>query len=317
MDVKRKIFFRADASATIGYGHFVRTLALADMLKDDFDCTFFTQTPTDYQIAEVDKVCKLVALPADDSKFDVFLDYLIGEEIVVLDNYFFTTDYQRQIKARGCKLVCIDDIHDKHYVADIVINHAIGDKSVFSVEPYTQLCLGLEWSLLRKPFLQPMNFDNKESGHWFIAFGGSDYHNLTQKYVDLIQSNDAVKKISVVVGDAYKYRDTLKGCEKVNIYSNLSAADMAILMQRCEYAIVPCSSICIEAISQRCKIFAGYYVDNQVEFYYKLLEDNYIEPLGNLVTNDLNFLSISKTYQAPKIQVHNIENNIRNLFRSL
>ena len=40
-DVMQKIYFRADASATIGYGHFIRTLALADMLKDDFDCTFF------------------------------------------------------------------------------------------------------------------------------------------------------------------------------------------------------------------------------------------------------------------------------------
>ena len=36
-DVMQKIYFRADASATIGYGHFIRTLALADMLKDDFD----------------------------------------------------------------------------------------------------------------------------------------------------------------------------------------------------------------------------------------------------------------------------------------
>ena len=30
-DVMQKIYFRADASATIGYGHFIRTLALADM----------------------------------------------------------------------------------------------------------------------------------------------------------------------------------------------------------------------------------------------------------------------------------------------
>ena len=44
-DVMQKIYFRADASATIGYGHFIRTLALADMLKDDFDCTFFSAGP--------------------------------------------------------------------------------------------------------------------------------------------------------------------------------------------------------------------------------------------------------------------------------
>lgn len=31
----KKVYFRADASNVIGYGHFVRTLALADMLKDN------------------------------------------------------------------------------------------------------------------------------------------------------------------------------------------------------------------------------------------------------------------------------------------
>ena len=104
---KRKIFFRADAGAQIGYGHFIRTLALADMLRDDFDCTFYTQSPSTYQQREADKVCPLVSLPSDDSKFERFLEYLIGDEIVVLDNYFYTSDYQKQIKDKGCKLVLL------------------------------------------------------------------------------------------------------------------------------------------------------------------------------------------------------------------
>ena len=29
-------------------------------------------------------------------------------------------DYQRAIKQKGCRLVCVDDMHDKHYVADVV-----------------------------------------------------------------------------------------------------------------------------------------------------------------------------------------------------
>ena len=61
-DVMQKIYFRADASATIGYGHFIRTLALADMLKDDFDCTFFTCHPTSYQVSEMEKVCPFIPL---------------------------------------------------------------------------------------------------------------------------------------------------------------------------------------------------------------------------------------------------------------
>ena len=86
---KRKIFFRADAGPSIGYGHFIRTLALADMLKDDFECILFTQSPSTYQQREAEKVCPVVILPSDEKKFDEFLEYITGEEIVVLDNYFF------------------------------------------------------------------------------------------------------------------------------------------------------------------------------------------------------------------------------------
>lgn len=149
----QKIYFRADAGAEIGYGHFIRTLALADMLKDDFSCVFVTQAPTIYQKSEVAKVCELVEVPATEEKFRLFLDMLNGDEIVVLDNYFYDTDYQQKIRAKGCRLVCIDDMHNKHYVADVVINHGLTNENLFDTEFYTRLCLGLDWALLRAPFL--------------------------------------------------------------------------------------------------------------------------------------------------------------------
>lgn len=101
---KRKIFFRADAGAQIGYGHFIRTLALADMLRDDFDCTFLTQSPSEYQQKEVEKVCPLVALPSDDSKFEKFIDCLKGEEIIVLDNYFTPQSTKNRSRRKDANL---------------------------------------------------------------------------------------------------------------------------------------------------------------------------------------------------------------------
>ena len=79
----QKIYFRADAGAEIGYGHFIRTLALADMLKDDFSCVFVTQAPTIYQKSEVAKVCELVEVPATEEKFRLFLDMLNADSCVL------------------------------------------------------------------------------------------------------------------------------------------------------------------------------------------------------------------------------------------
>ena len=276
----RKIYFRADAGANIGYGHFVRTLALADMLNDNFDCTFFTQTPTNYQRTEVAKVCKLVDLPSDDSKFDLFLNYLTGEEIVVLDNYFFTTDYQRQIKIRGCKLVCIDDIHDKHYVADVVINHGVVNSFDFDTESYTRLCLGFDWLLLRKPFIELIEKENYKArtNKVVFAFGASDMYNLTDYVANILNENN-IQSIGII-GDGFKHRT--KKYKNVRFFKNISDRDVADLFSLSEYAILPASSMCLEAISCGTKLLTGYFVDNQKEFARYMTNNGYAYDLGNM-----------------------------------
>ena len=184
--MKKRICFRADANAQVGFGHFIRTLALADMLKEDFDCVFYTADPTPYQIGELQKVCPYVPL-SDSTKLEDFLASLTGSEIVVLDNYFYTEEYQKQIKDKGCKLVCIDDMHDRHYYSDVVINHAYGAKKEdYSIEPYTQLCLGLNYALLRKPFLEKLTKKNRDS--LLVCYGGLDIHNLTCKTLRFLET---------------------------------------------------------------------------------------------------------------------------------
>jgi len=278
--IKQKIYFRADASASIGYGHFVRTLALADMLRVNFNCTFFTTSPSFYQIGEMEKVCAFKVLQ-EENMFEDFLSYLNGAEIVVLDNYFFTTDYQKQIKSKGCKLVCVDDIHNKHYVADAVINHVLTEESLFSRESYTRLCLGMNYALLRKPFLM-RNYLNKENGHWFVSFGGTDFDNMTAKYVGYLDADSTVKSITVVIGDAYKHYNSLNDFAKIEIKKNLTATQMKHEMSRAEYAVLPSSSVCIEAISCGCKIASGFFVDNQRDYAEFLAIGHYVYPLGNL-----------------------------------
>lgn len=317
MENKRKIYFRADAGAQIGYGHFIRTLALADMLKDDFDCTFFTQSPSEYQQREADKVCPLVTLPSDDSKFDKFLECLTGDEIVVLDNYFYIPEYQRQIKDKGCKLVCVDDMHDKHYYADVLINHGLTDSNLFDIEPYTRLCLGFDYALLRKPFLN-RNSKIKE-GHWFISFGGTDYLNLTEKALKLIHEDKRVISISVVIGDAYMYKDNLGNYPKAEIKKNLTAEQMSIEMQGAEYAILPSSSVCIEALACGCIVAAGYFVDNQIQYNNAWSDKGYILSLNNLVdVQDLSVVDLLTSFSPKRdFEFENITNKYISVFSQL
>lgn len=282
-----KIYFRADASLEIGYGHFTRTLALASMLKENFDCTFFTQTPSSYQIKEVNSICKLVELPSDDTKFDLFLSYLNGDEIVFLDNYFFTSEYQKSIKEKGSKLVCIGG-NDRHYYADLLINTVITDKNEFSVEPYTKLCLGIEWTILRQPFID-FKIEEREpiEGSVVLCFGGTDQFMITENIVEILNRVKRVKQISVIATNQFdkKRLTNLKrlGC---SIYVNQTAEEIVSIFAENELAILSASTVSLEALTCGIPVIAGYYVDNQTRIYDYLEKNRYIIGLGYLLYFD-------------------------------
>ena len=285
----QKIYFRADAGAEIGYGHFIRSLALADMLKGYFDCTFFTAEPTPYQIGEMEKVGKYVALEAN-GKFQSFLDYLKGDEIVVLDNYFYSTDYQKSIKTKGCKLVCIDDLHDRHFVADIVINQAINvTPEDYSCEEYTRFAFGSDYWLLRNPFFDAnkkatTKRTNSSQLNVVIAFGGSDSLDLTGKVIQSIIGIGEVQVVTAIDGDAYSFAKV--NSPKVHYVKNLSAQQIADLFLSSDVAVLPASTMMNEALVCGIHIIGGYYVPNQENDYNAFLHEKMIEGVGDFTCDD-------------------------------
>ncbi len=314
---KRKVFFRADASQTIGHGHFVRSLALADILKEYFDCIFFTQTPSIYQQKEVEKVCSIVCLPSDDSKFDKFMEYITGEEIIVLDNYYYTSEYQKKIKDKGCLLVHIDDIHDRHFYADLIINHGYATQDQYDVEKNTKFCLGPSYALLRKPFFEKTNNTSRIKGKWVVCFGGADPYNLTEKAIKVLSLRNDVTEISAIVSENHPAKSNLVSNRNVTLLSSLSAREMAFQFLSAEYVICSASTVCYEALACGCSVFAGFYVDNQIDFYEGLCKNNFITPLGNLLESDFNNRLLHPQKTVANINIQNASHNLLEAFRAL
>lgn len=271
------MIFRADGNSRIGLGHFTRTLALATMLKDEFDRSFALSEPTAYQVQELNKEgIPLQSLPEAPMHFEVFLDSLKGNEIVVLDNYFFDTAYQKQIKSKGCKLVCIDDLAEQHFVADAVINHSGGVREdIYSCEPHTKLYVGLDYALLRKEFLQAApNRTAKEDRREVIlvCLGGADPSNETLKILKVLEQKGEQKPVYVVVGAANKNAGTItafaNGTElNVTILQGLTASEMLSYMQLCSTAITAPSSISFEYIAVGGVLYLCLTADNQKSIY--------------------------------------------------
>lgn len=294
--LKQKIIVRVDGNSNIGLGHIYRGIALAEMLKNDFDVSFITRvTSTTSPITDAKFNFELIPNNLElINEPDHFNKRLPKNTIIVLDGYDFTEEYQQKIKNYNFKLVYIDDLAIGTQKADLVINHSPGIKeSNYKCEVYTKLALGLDYALLRQSFV---NFDRSSIKHntnienIFVLFGGADSKDFTYKVVNEIINIESVKLINVVLGSAYKHSKIYElKSEKIKIYKNLFEIEIFEIMKNSDLAIVPASTTSIELASIGVPMFLGYYVDNQMIIYEGFVENSAVFPLG-----DFNRLAFSE-----------------------
>ncbi|MGK0364014.1 MAG: UDP-2,4-diacetamido-2,4,6-trideoxy-beta-L-altropyranose hydrolase [Saprospiraceae bacterium] len=274
--MKTTIIFRADGSHKMGLGHVVRSLALARMLTKGFQCQFATKNPPIDCIPQIKEVCeKLIEIPefenVEEEAKNLAKNYLTGNEIIVLDGYHFRTEYQRILKNTGCKIVCIDDIYETHFVADAIINHAGGiQKSQYSAEKDTRFNLGLDYVLLRPAFSAAAK--NRQAlntmQYTFICLGGADPNNDTIDILKKLEISKSIKSCFVVIGAAYKHRLALKkfidnSTIEVTVLENISAEKMVETMRLCPIAITSPSTISIEYLTIGGQLYLHQIADNQ------------------------------------------------------
>src|SRR5687768_13602570 len=211
-----RIIFRADADTQMGFGHFVRCGALAEILSDEWVCILYTRCKINSLISESGKhYHEIVQLP-DNVDFFSEAEKLAGlieeSDTVVLDGYMFDTGYQTSITSKGATLVCIDDIHAYHFNAETIINTA-GGVSPFSYKanPYTHYYLGPGYTLIRKPFLERkiQRKGKPENSKIFICLGGTDPNNDTVAVVDFLSGKE-IGELHIVVGTGYQFLEEVE-----------------------------------------------------------------------------------------------------------
>jgi UDP-2,4-diacetamido-2,4,6-trideoxy-beta-L-altropyranose hydrolase len=274
--LKKKIIIRADGGTSIGMGHIVRCLALADMLKHNFTIVFAIQQPNKNVINLVNTIASTII------SLDITADYTMdainlskhvnSNDIVVIDGYHFKTEYQKIIKSCGCKLVAIDDLHNWHHVADAIINHSAGmSKDLYSAETYTKFCIGLDYVLLRKEFLNATNPLRKIDAvkKIFISMGAADVGNITQKFTQTLLEIDGIEEIHLMLGGINPNLDSLRDLinlhpTKIKSHFDISAKELKVLLSECDIAICPASSISLESCAVGIGLISGFTASNQL-----------------------------------------------------
>lgn len=218
------LLIRADAFTTMGTGHVMRCLALAQAWKDDKGDVLFVMTTESSALetrlrSEGIEIVYLSAQPGsiDDAIQTAHLACQRDATWVVVDGYHFDSAYQTGIKEVGLKLMVIDDYgHAKHYFGDLVLNQNLhADEALYvNREPYSRLLLGTRYVLLRSEFLDWRGWQReipKVAYKVLVTLGGSDLDNVTLKVIRALNKvNIRGLEVKLIVGASNPHLESLK-----------------------------------------------------------------------------------------------------------
>ena len=284
MEIGRRLFIRADASTTIGTGHVMRCLALAQEWQDHGgEVTFISHCESDaLRQRLIDERMNFINISKpypDPSDLDHTLKELSAMSHqpsancwLVIDGYHFDAAYQKTIKDAGYKILWIDDYgHASHYYADLVLNQNISADETFYVnrEPYTTLLLGTRYALLRREFKKWQDWQREipeTAKKVLVTMGGGDPDNVTMKVVQALkQINISGLEAKIVIGPANPNMQILE--REISDHTNLqlitNATNMPELIAWADIAVSAGGSTCWEMALLGLPNIMVYFADNQ------------------------------------------------------
>jgi UDP-2,4-diacetamido-2,4,6-trideoxy-beta-L-altropyranose hydrolase len=302
---KLPVFIRTDASPSIGLGHLIRTSALADMLSPAFEPTFILQdTPAEISVKFISSAFKKILIPFSGFESDkeiVFLNQqgFSSGSIFIVDGYQFEPEYHKNLQQAGFHVVCIDDLVRPGHSADLIINQAdFVSANDYKTNSVTRFCLGPRFALLRQPFLKAAQEKARHINKIqsvFVSFGGADTNNITFKVVNILSAFEEIKNVHIlsssVNANIDEWKNQLPHPGRIHFHQNMYSSEVCQLMQSCELAICPSSSLSLELCAVGILLFTGTTAGNQEGYYKSLIHHKTAIGIGNWLSASENEIS--------------------------
>lgn len=276
------IYFWVNASPAIGLGHFNRCIALAGLFEERGELIFHMNE----SLPACKDICDQLNIRLQQGSFHELVSMVDQYTVIVTDDYSCTTELQKELKQKGCTLISVDDIHQFHFVSDIVINHGTINPSLYSVETYTQLLLGPEYAILKPDFLMPDRVVQpaKSNQKLLVCLGGTDPAGYTLEVVNhLINIKGHYECNVLTTSGNTRFKEILDLPDKnqsIKVFHDLSPGELIRLFRGMDIAILPASTIAYEACSVGVGLLVGISAENQRDIYHTLTSRNLALGMG-------------------------------------
>lgn len=274
------ILFRADGNASIGSGHIMRCLSIADAFKRKQKDSLFVLADTTFQSLIKDRGYETYILDSDYRDMDSELDNMkkaiafYHPEMIIADSYYVTKYYLQELKELA-HLVYVDDLAAFAYPVDVLVNYNVygpdvAYKTLYINENVTlpKLVLGLRYAPLREMFCNvPVRKQNKTVEDVLISTGGADPIHLALKLAQHIAQSTYPQRFHFLVGAMNADYDEIinTAAKRNNIFVHHNVKDMKTLISSCDLAVSAAGSTTYEISACGVPMITYVLADNQIQ----------------------------------------------------
>ncbi|MFQ5913475.1 MAG: UDP-2,4-diacetamido-2,4,6-trideoxy-beta-L-altropyranose hydrolase [Nitrospinota bacterium] len=250
---RARALIRADGSQSMGLGHVMRSLALAEALAiRGWRVSFALQGRPGHPAETVRaRGFETLLLPegAPETDWTALGPRLESGEIglLVIDHPEIDEAWQRRASERVPRLVILDDRADRNFWGHVLINVSPGVKEEDYrplVPEFCRLLLGPRYALIRPEFLahRPVEVSHRPLRNVLVSFGGADGKNQTEKTLRALSRAAGVRELDVhvVLGGANRHAENVPALLpelpfRVTVHRDVR--DMASLTARMDLAV--------------------------------------------------------------------------------
>jgi len=229
------ILIRADASITIGSGHVMRCLTIANQLKRLKHNVLFW----------------MEHLPGNMIDFVIDQGYPVISEstsadILIVDHYQLDMNWEQSMRSNFKRIVVIDDLANKQHDCDVLLDQNVvphyEQRYDQLVSSHCVKLLGPKYLIIRDEFIEERTRLIDRTGEvkrLLVFMGGSDPTNETMKVLIALQQTSAsFDHIDVVVGSSNANRSQIEQiCNKQQYAYHCQIDYMAHLMAEADFSI--------------------------------------------------------------------------------
>lgn len=298
------VVMRADGGPKIGYGHLVRTGALAsELLAQGHEVIYMTTTPEHVREVCPDGVDTVTIFSREDPT--PVREFTRGHaDVTVVDSYLADGEYQRELRTVTPLAVIADDTRHR-IAADILINgnlyapeltyQTIGEEPLW--------CLGPKYLLLRPEITTHASKDplwRETPTRAIVTMGGSDIKELTPTVIRAFDDFDLRVDAIVGPGCTTEQEQTIHNAAlacSADVRVSRDPDDLVDRMAQADFGVSTAGSTTYELLALGTPIVSIPIVDNQEPIAAALREHNMAIVLDRQIERSTIMRAIKKYIQ--------------------